>query len=279
MGGLRKQIPVTYWTMMIATFAIAGVPGFSGFFSKDAILSATFLSPYGGPILWGIGALTVLLTAFYMFRLIFLTFFGKPEYDEHRVHVHESPKIMLVPLIILAIFSVIGGWQAAPALWGGEDHFESFLKPVFEAQNAPVQAYSAAMNARTIEQQLTLVAFLLAAIGFLIAWWLCIKSPDARRKLAETFSAPYKLLLNKYYVDEIYDGAIVKPLVWGSTNILWHAIDEGAIDGTVNGIARITNETGDATRHMESGNTRSYATWIVIGAVAFTSLLLWLAVR
>ena len=279
MGGLRKQIPVTYWTMLIATLAIAGVPGFSGFFSKDAILAATYLSPYGGQVLWGIGAITVLLTAFYMFRLIFLTFFGKPEYDEHQLHVHESPKIMLVPLVILAALSVIGGWQAAPALWGGEDRFEAFLKPVFDSPGSAVQVYSPAMNTHGTEQQLTIVAFVLAALGFFVAWWLVIKSSDARRKLSETFSALYRLLLHKYYVDEIYDSVIVKPLVWGSTNILWHAIDEGAIDGTVNGIARVTAESGEAARHVESGNVRSYAAWIVIGAVAFTSLLVWLAVR
>jgi NADH-quinone oxidoreductase subunit L len=279
MGGLRKQIPVTYWTMLIATLAIAGIPGFSGFFSKDAILSATYLSPYGGGILWIVGALTVLLTSFYMFRLIFLTFFGKPEYDEHKVHVHESPKVMLVPLLMLAVLSVIGGWQAAPALWGGEDHFEKYLAPVFESQGSAAQAYSSSTNVHSAEQQLTLVAFALAALGFFVAWWLCIKNPGARKKLAESFSAPYKLLMGKYFVDELYNGAIVRPIVWGSDKILWHTIDEGLIDGSVNGIARITSDTGDAARHIESGNTRSYATWMVIGAVVFTSLLLWLAVR
>ena len=279
MGGLRKQIPVTYWTMLIATLAIAGIPGFSGFFSKDAILSATYLSPYGGGILWALGALTVLLTSFYMFRLIFLTFFGKPEYDDHKVHVHESPKVMLVPLVILAVLSIIGGWQAAPALWGGQDRFEKYLAPVFESQDSAVQAYSPAMNMHSTEQQLTIIAFVLAALGFFVAWWLCIKNPGARKKIAETFSAPYKLLAGKYFVDEIYNGAIVRPIVWASNQILWHAIDETVIDGTVNGVARLTSETGDAARRVESGNTRSYATWMVIGAVAFTSLLLWLAVR
>ncbi len=216
MGGLRKQIPWTYWTMLIATFAIVGVPGFSGFFSKDAILSATFLSPYGGKVLWGLGAFTVLLTAFYMFRLIFLTFFGNAEYDQHKVHVHESPANMLVPLVILAVLSVIGGWQAAPALWGGENHFDHYLAPVFADAASAMEPSTSAMNAHSIEQQLTLVAFLLAALGFFIAWWLCIKNPKLRDALAETFSAPYRLLVRKYYVDELYAGAIVRPLVWSS---------------------------------------------------------------
>ncbi len=118
--------------MLIATLAIAGVPGFSGFFSKDAILErrisrAPTAAEFSGPS----ARSRVLLTSFYMFRLIFLTFFGKPEYDEHKVHVHESPKVMLVPLVILAVLSIIGGWQAAPALWGGQDRFEKFLAPVF----------------------------------------------------------------------------------------------------------------------------------------------------
>jgi NADH-quinone oxidoreductase subunit L len=279
MGGLRKKIPWTYWTMLIATLAIAGVPGFSGFFSKDAILSATFLSPYGGKVLWAIGAFTVLLTAFYMFRLIFLTFFGKAEYDEHQVHVHESPKSMLVPLVILAVLSVIGGWQAAPALWGGENHFDHYLAPVFADAASSAEPSTPAMNAHTIEQQVTLVAFILATLGFFIAWWLCIKNPKLRDSLANTFSAPYRLLVGKYYVDQLYAGAIVRPLVWSSNYVLWHAIDEGLIDGTVNGVAHLTSETGGQVRRVESGNTRSYASWIVLGAVVFTSLLLWLAVR
>jgi len=279
MGGLRKKIPITFWTMLIATLAIAGVPGFSGFFSKDAILSAAYTSPYGGKVLWAFGALTVLLTSFYMFRLIFLTFYGQPQYDAKKVHVHESPRNMTIPLIILAVLSVIGGWQAAPALWGGENHFEKFLAPVFAAAGAPAEPSTPAMDARTLEQQLTIVAFVLAAIGFAVAWWLVIRSKDARQKLATSLSALYHLLLGKYFVDELYAGAVVRPLVWTSRNVLWHTIDEGVIDGTVNGVARVAHHTGDTLRYAESGNTRSYATWIVIGAVFCTFALLYLAVR
>ena len=134
------------------------------------------------------------------------------------------------------------------------------------------------MDALTLEQQLTIAAFVLAAIGFFVAWWLVIRSKDARQKLATSLSALYKLLLGKYFVDELYAGAIVRPLVWTSRNILWHAIDEGVIDGTVNGVARVAHHTGDTLRYVESGNTRSYATWIVIGAVCFTFALLYLAV-
>ena len=132
MGGLRKKIPVTYWTMFAATLAIAGVPLFSGFFSKEAILDAAKEGPHANITLWVLGILGAMLTSFYMFRLLFLTFFGKPRYDEHEVHVHESPKNMLVPLIILAVLAVAGGWFALPTMIGGPDHFQHFLSPVFE---------------------------------------------------------------------------------------------------------------------------------------------------
>ena len=279
MGGLRKKIPITFWTMLIATLAITGVPGFSGFFSKDAILSATYLSPYGGKVLWAFGAITVLLTSFYMFRLIFLTFYGKPQYDEHKVHVHESPRNMTIPLIILAILSIIGGWQAAPALWGGENQFEKFLAPVFAAAGATLEPGAPAMDTRTTEQQLTIAAFALAAIGFFVAWWLVLRSKDARQKLATSLSALYKLLVGKYFIDDFYRAVIVRPLLWTSRNILWRGIDESVIDGTVNGVARVTRETGETLRYVESGNTRSYASWIVFGAVVLTFALLFLAVR
>src|SRR6202041_3447230 len=133
MGGLRSKIPITFWCMLIATLAIAGIPGFAGFFSKDEILEAAAQSHVGLYWLGGIGAG---LTSFYMFRLIFLTFFGKPRYDEHKVHVHESPWSMTVPLICLAILSTVGGWVAAPHLAGGTDYFEKFLQPVFAAYAA-----------------------------------------------------------------------------------------------------------------------------------------------
>src|ERR1700723_1659810 len=133
MGGLRKKIPITYWTMLIATLAIAGIPGFAGYFSKDAILEAAQSGPHANLILWLLGVAGALLTSFYMFRLVFLTFFGAPRYDEHKVHVHESPKNMTVPLVILALLSIFGGWFAAPKLVGGIDYFEKFVAPVFAA--------------------------------------------------------------------------------------------------------------------------------------------------
>ncbi len=280
MGGLRKQIPITYWTMLIGTLAIAGIPGFAGFFSKDAILEAAQSGPHANLTLWALGLAGAGLTSFYMFRLVFLTFFGKERFDHHKVHVHESPKNMTVPLIILAFLSIFGGWFAAPKLVGGVDHFEAFLQPVFTAYApaAETQAVlvetSAASPAMDLLRALTGPPVIVGVLGLLVAWWFYIKNPEAPKKLAASMHALYTLLLNKYYVDEIYAALIVTPLMWISRNVLWHVVDEGVIDGTVNGVANLARETGGEARKLQSGNARSYATWVIIGAVGFTVLLL-----
>jgi NADH-quinone oxidoreductase subunit L len=267
MGGLRRRIPVTYATMLIATLAIAGIPGFAGFFSKDEILEAAKSGPYANRWLWMLGVTGALLTSFYMFRLIFLTFFGEPRYDEHKVHVHESPRNMTVPLMILAFFSIFAGWFAAPHLVGGIDYFEKFLSPVFSAEansNLGMQ----------LAHALTGPPVILAVLGLLAAWWMYIRNPKLPKRLADSMHGLYTLIYNKYYVDEIYAALFVRPLLWISTNVLWHGVDEGLIDGTVHGAARVARESGGRLRELQSGNARSYATWVVIGAVGFTVLLL-----
>ncbi|MBZ5695096.1 MAG: NADH-quinone oxidoreductase subunit L [Acidobacteriia bacterium] len=280
MGGLAKKIPVTYWTMLIATLAIAGIPGFAGFFSKDAILEAAKSGPNANLALWLLGVAGAGLTSFYMFRLVFLTFFGKPRFDEHKVHVHESPKNMTVPLIVLAFLSIFGGWFAAPKLIGGIDHFEKFLSPVFTAyapqaaEAATATSEAATSSGMELLHALTGVPVIVAVLGLLAAWWLYIKNPETPKRMAQSLRGLYLLLLNKYYVDEIYAALIVRPLLWISTNVLWHVVDEGAIDGAVNGTARVARESGSQLRKLQSGNERSYATWVVIGAVGFTVLLL-----
>jgi NADH-quinone oxidoreductase subunit L len=288
MGGLRKKIPVTYWTMLIATLAIAGIPGFAGFFSKDEILEAAGAGPHANLWLWLLGVVGAGLTSFYMFRLIFLTFFGTPRYDEHKVHVHESRKNMTVPLMILAFCSIFGGWFAAPHLVGGIEYFDDFLHPVFSSyavQAATAQAGSLAGNpgseggmasspAMELLHALTGWPVIVGILGLLVAWWFYIKKPDAPKRLAQSIHGLYLLLLNKYYVDEIYAALIVRPLLWISTNVLWHGVDQGVIDGVVNGSARVARESGGKIRELQSGNTRSYAAWVVIGAVGFTVLLL-----
>jgi NADH-quinone oxidoreductase subunit L len=271
MGGLSKKIRWTYGTMLTATLAIAGIPMFAGFFSKDAILFAAFQSQTGGRVLYAFGLLTALLTAFYMFRLIFLTFFGKPRYDEKKVHVHESPWSMLGPLVVLAVLSVIGGWFALPAFFQGPDYFANFLTPIFGRRESVEAAGEAA--AHQLELILAGVAVAAALIGLGVAYWMYVKKPGKVDSLAKSMRPVYTTLLNKYYVDEFYAAVIVRPLVWLSTNVFWKAADVAGIDGTVNGIAHGAAAIGDGVRHSQSGNTRSYAVWVVVGAIVLLAII------
>ena len=270
MGGLSSKIKYTYATMLIATLAIAGIPPLAGFFSKDAILFGAFTIPGGHP-LYVLGLLTALLTSFYMFRLIFLTFHGKSRYDKHKVHVHESPWSMLGPLVVLAVLSVIGGWIAAPALWGGTDYFTNFLGPVFGSHEASEALGEAA--AHSLEITLAVVAVVSALIGLAVAWWLYLSKPEKADGIAKSLKPAYTTLLNKYYVDELYAAVVVKPLLWISTNVLWKVADVAIIDGAVNGIAHETTALGDGVRHTQSGNTRSYAVWVVVGAIVIIAVI------
>jgi len=277
MGGLSKKIKYTCWTMLTATLAIAGAPLFAGFFSKDAILFSAFtntdLGPNTGHILYVFGLLTALLTAFYMFRLIFLTFYGKQRYDEHHVHVHESPWNMLAPLVILAVLSLIGGWFALPAMAGtGPDYFANFLGPVFGSKGTVVES-AAEATGLSLELKLAIVAVFTALIGFSVAFWLYLRQPSKPDAMAKSMATPYRILLNKYYVDEIYDYLVVHPLVWLSAKVLWKVADAGMIDGAVNGIAHGATAVGDLTRHTQSGNTRSYAVWVVVGAIVIVAVI------
>jgi NADH-quinone oxidoreductase subunit L len=286
MGGLSKKIRWTYMTMLMATLAIAGAPGFSGFFSKDAILLAAADNYW----LYGFGLLTALLTSFYMFRLIFLTFHGKQHFDEHHVHVHESPRSMLVPLAILAVLSLAGGWMAAPEFWGGENYFEKFLEPAFANPSEPITqipvdpstgtgkfliAFGHALGtmSRQVLWTFAAIAVGVALIGFIVAYWLYLKRPEKADGLAKSLKPAYTTLLNKYYVDELYAAVVVKPLLWISTNVLWKAADVAGIDGAVNGIAAGTTAIGDGVRHTQSGNTRSYAVWVVVGAIVIIAVI------
>jgi NADH-quinone oxidoreductase subunit L len=274
MGGLSKQIRRTYLTMLTATLAIAGFPPFAGFFSKDSILLSAFEDEYGGRsvgyALYGFGLATALLTSFYMFRLIFLTFHGKPRFDEHKVHVHESPNNMLVPLMMLAVLSLIGGWLAAPALLGtGPDYFAKFLHPVLGGAEGGVMT----AEERSLELALAAVAVITALIGLGVAYWLYLKKPGKADELAKSMKPAYTTLLNKYYVDEFYAAVVVRPLLWLSTTVFWKTADVAGIDGAVNGIASGATAIGDGVRHTQSGNTRSYAVWVVVGAIVILAVI------
>jgi NADH-quinone oxidoreductase subunit L len=264
MGGLWSKIKVTFWCMLFGTIAIAGFIPFAGFFSKDAILFAAYNYEHSGKILYGIGLTAAVLTSFYMFRLIWLTFFTNKRYDEHHVHVHESPKNMTVPLMILALLSLVGGWFALPALAGGPNYFAEFLAPVFGASEEAGEA------AHSLELTLSVVAVIAATIGLITAWRMYAK--DVKRGTSQGL---HKILYNKYYVDELYQAVVVGPLMWLSRNVLWKVVDVGVIDGTVNGIANGTTAVGDTVRHTQSGNTRSYAVWVLVGAIVVFGIIFW----
>jgi len=265
MGGLASKIKATFWCMLFGTIAIAGFFPFAAFFSKDAILFAAFNSESGGKALYTVGLLAAVLTSFYMFRLMWLTFFGQKRYDEHHVHVHESPLNMTVPLMILAALSLTGGWFALPTLWGGKDYFTEFLSPALGAGEI-----AGLENAHILELTLSGVAMAAAFAGLIVAWRMYAK--DVKRGKSEGL---HKILYNKYYVDELYQAVVVGPLMWLSRNVLWKVVDVGVIDGTVNGIAHGTSAVGDTVRHTQSGNTRSYAVWVLVGALVVFAIIFW----
>jgi len=310
MGGLRTKIPITFWVMTAGTFAIAGFPPLAGFFSKDQVLWKAWSSPVLRPVageglnylLWGIALLTAFLTSFYMFRLWFLTFFGEyrgatGEGREHAGHghgahgePHESPWIMLAPLVVLAVLSVVGGWVGIPHALGGHNQFDSFLAPVIQPTSEQLPAGAEPGHPGTppspedlehekrMEWLLTGASVAAAGFGLFLAWLFYWKRRDLPEKLAAAFGGLYDAVRDKYYVDELYDAAVVRPLVALSTAVFWRGVDVGMIDGTVNSAAQGARELSDGARRMQSGNIRSYAGWIATGAAAVMAYMLWLGV-
>ncbi len=282
MGGLRSYIPVTFGTMLIATLAISGIPPFAGFWSKDEILWKAFSSDHGSWVFWLVGVITAFLTSFYMFRLLFMTFFGDyrgTKVDDHgRAHSahdhdahghgepHESPMVMLVPLMILALLSTIGGFV------GIGNWFDGFLSPVFG------QAQAVETAGHGTELLLMGISVLLAVSGAVIAWVLYVSNPELPQKVADSLDGFYTAVLNKYYIDELYAKLFVKPLIDASTSILWQGVDRRVIDDSVNNAAEGANHVSDEVRHMQSGNLRSYAGWIAAGAAVVIAYMVWLGV-
>jgi NADH-quinone oxidoreductase subunit L len=282
MGGLRSFIPATFGTMSIATFAIAGIWPFAGFWSKDEILWRAYQADW---IYWLIGLVTAFITSFYMFRLWCMTFWG----DYHGIQVdrhghahlaqddhahgepHESPMVMLVPLMILAVLSLVGG------LVGIGNRFEHFLDPVFGSGQAADAANETASN--FMEYLLMAVSVLVAVLGAILAWVLYVSKPYLPQKIAARLGGFYDAVLNKYYVDELYAALLVKPLVDGSTRILWQGVDRKVIDDSINDAAGGTQHVSDNVRHMQSGNLRSYAGWIAAGSAVVIAYMIWLGVR
>ena len=265
MGGLRKYMPVTFATMLVGTLAISGVPFFSGFFSKDEILYRSFISPQGSPILWGAAILTAILTAFHMFRLLFLTFYGSPRMEpETEGHIHESPKVMTTPLIILAVLAFIGGYIGLPKALGGGNWFEKFLEPVFAGGH--IQSPETIVSSHSMEYVLLLFSVIAAGIGIWLAYHYYIADPESPKNLARRHSGIYNLVLNKYYIDEFYNAAFVQPLIFMAL-FFWKIADVRLVDGLANGIAGFFGWFSSKFRFIQTGLVRNYALIFMIGVI------------
>jgi NADH-quinone oxidoreductase subunit L len=276
MGGLRKRTPITFWCMSAGVFAIAGIPPFAGFFSKDEILYRTFTS--NNPlhiVLWLVGLLTAGMTSFYMFRLWFKTFFGEPRIEQQtNAHhsVHESSWVMLLPLAILAILSVVGGWIGIPAALFGSNRIERFLGPVF-ANGAASEAV-VSTTGHGLELALTLVSVLVAVAGFYIAYIFYYEKPGTAAALAERHRPAYNLIKNKYWVDEFYSAFLITPLLMFTRGVLELVVDYGVVTGSGQAAGAATRGLAWIERKQISGNIRSYAGWLAIGAAAVIAVMI-----
>ena len=269
MGGLRTKLPITFWTMFIATFAIAALPPFSGYFSKDMILEAAYES--GHTVLWVLGVITAGLTSFYMFRLIFMTFFGDSRVDPEKAHhLHESPPVMAIPLIVLAFLAAVGGLVGLPngLAWG--DAIGRFLAPSVGEFHPLFEANSA---------MLSVVACSAAIIGIVIAYVFYMRLPGLPMILAWRLKGAYDFLLNKWYIDELYNFLVTRPMFWISENVLNRAVDHFAIDGAVNGAGLTVETTGEAARRAESGNVQHYAFVYLLGVLGVVAYYLYLVMH
>jgi NADH-quinone oxidoreductase subunit L len=316
MGGLKAGLPITYWTFLIGALAIAGVPFLSGFFSKDEILYRTFAG--GHTILWVIGAATSLLTAVYMFRLVFLTFHGERAaaghghdahggghghgHDDHGHggHLHDAPPAMAAALLILAVGSVVAGYVGVPHALGGTNRIESFLESSFHPASAesashhsatagtpasagaaahglPAEAVGehaaeaggehAAAGDESLELTLMGVSSAIAILGIGIAAYFFLMNRALADSVAASFSAVHRTLLNKYWIDELYDAVIVQPVKWASDHVLWKVIDVWIIDGIVNGVGVFVRGSAALIRMVQTGSIRTYAASLVLGVV------------
>ena len=264
MGGLKKYMPTTYWTFILATLAIAGIFPFAGFFSKDEILFHSLVS--GHTLFWGIATVAAFITAFYMFRAVFMTFHGEARFDHHHVHPHESPPLMTVPLMALAGLSVVGGLVGFPIIEGA-NKFKDFLAPSITPLVHEVHAPA------WFEITMMIFSMAVAAAGIFMAYKFYMKKPELPEKVIQKIPVIYDLVYHKYYVDEIYDAAVVEPIKNGS-DFLWHGVDETVIDGAVNGSATTVGWLSSHLRKLETGFVQSYALAILIGAVLVTGYLI-----
>ncbi|NCO68243.1 MAG: NADH-quinone oxidoreductase subunit L [Nitrospirae bacterium] len=266
MGGLKKYMPVTYLTFVLGSLSISGIPGFAGFFSKDEILWLAYSSPNPvGKFVWLLGTIAAFLTAFYSFRLIFLTFHGKfrgTHEQEH--HLHESPKVMTIPLILLSIGAIAAGWVGIPHLLGGGAHFAEFLKSVL--------GHPEAHGTHNEEWMVMGISVIVGLSGIGLAAYMYLARTDIPVRLAKNFSSIYRTLFNKYYVDELYSFTIVRPTLWTAKNILIGFTDAKIIEGIVNGVPRLIGKFSGMLRKVQTGLVHHYATIIAAGAFFIIAL-------
>jgi NADH-quinone oxidoreductase subunit L len=274
MGGLKKHMPVTYWTFLLASLSIAGFPGLAGFFSKDDILWRAYS---GGPLgrgLYVVATLTALLTAFYSFRIIYLAFHGEfrgTHEQEH--HLHESPKLMTIPLMILAIGAVVAGYVGVPPLLAGitglrPDAFGEFL--------APVVGHPKGEGTHAEEMMVMTISILAGITGIALSAFFYLRKTDLPKRLGQIFAMPYRILWNKYYVDELYDSIIVKPTFWVARSIIVGVTDGKIIEGIVNGVPNLIGRFSGRLRKLQTGMVHEYAAIMVIGAFFIIAMvLLW----
>ena len=282
MGGLKSKIPITFWTMTAGVFAISGIPPLAGFVSKDEILSKAFFSPGLGPLLWFVGVFTAGLTAFYMFRLWYMTFFGERRTGDrplnadvsmsgvHLSHgIHDSGGMMLFPLVVLAFLATVGGLFGWPEVLGGGNWLGHFLGPVVNtAGTTPVHE-----AAPTTELALMAISLIAVAAGWFAAYLMYVQKPELPGKLAKQFSGVYSLVLNKYWIDELYNFIIVRPLNAFARIGLWWTVDRGLVDGSAYAAAGGAMGLAAIVRRLQSGNIRSYAGWLAGGAAAVILLM------
>ena len=283
MGGLSKYMPITYMTFLIGTIAIAGIPPFSGFFSKDEILWTTYSAGAdGNPVgylVYGMLAIAAIFTAFYMFRLTYLTFHGKERFDAAHVKPHESPSTMTFALIVLAILATVGGFLNVPYALGYffSDHpsvVSNFLAPVFTEANEIMHKH-AHHEVHAIEYILMAVATGLAIIAWMVArsWYKVDENWTRARKITASMPSLYKTLWNKWFIDQAYFSGIVDPMVKGSRNVLWKVIDVNIVDGMVNGAGSLTKFFGQLLRGMQVGIAQMYAALMVLGIIVIIYLM------
>jgi NADH-quinone oxidoreductase subunit L len=274
MGGLKKHMPVTYWTFLLASLSIAGIPGFAGFFSKDEILWMAYAHGGYGRVLWGIGTLVALLTAFYSFRIIFVAFHGKfrgTHEQEH--HLHESPSSMTVPLMLLAIGAIAAGWVGIPNLIGEKllgmenpNLFASFL--------GHVVGHPEAHGTESEEIMVMAVSVLVGIIGISTAAYMYVYNKELPKKIGAAFKPIYTVLWNKYYVDELYNFIIIRPTFWVAKRVIVDTTDGKMIEGIVNGVPREIGAFGQFIRKIQTGLVQNYAAMMAFGVFVFIAVTL-----